>query len=244
MREMDAEWRARFERFGRTYAEEHEVSGWSPEGLTRRFRLFGQVVGALALAPRARTLELGCGAGTYVRYLAGQGHRVIGMDYSLPSLRRAVDADPGQAGHYLAADGYALPFAGGAFDLAVCIGVLQALSEPERLLDEIARVLRPQGLVVVEALNALEVPAVLRRLIEKLRGRPPRVRCHAPSQVVAWLERRGIRPVRRVGVYLPPPRVPRLGRLLDWPGTVRLLEGIPGAALAGSHAFWWIGRKS
>ena len=244
MKTLDAEWRARFERFGRTSAEEHEVSGWSPEGLARRVRLFERTLGQLPIPARATVLDLGCGVGSYVRYLAGQGHQVVGADYSLPSLTRALEADGGPTHRYVAADGYELPFRRRSFDLVVCIGVLQAVSCPERVLDEIARVLRPEAVLLVEALNRLEIPALARGLLERVGIFRPRVRFDSPFQVRRWLERRRIRCLRRVGVYLPPRRLPWLGRIFDPPVVTRLLEGIPGGSLLGAHAFWMVGQRS
>lgn len=244
MTTFEAEWRARFERFGRSYAEEHFVSGWSPAGLARRFSLFEQLIGHLALPVGSRVLELGCGAGTYVRRLAELGHSVVGIDYALPSLGRAVEADPGRKGRYLAADGHELPFTPECFDLVVCIGVLQAVSRPGPLLDEMIRVLRPEGLLVVEALNALEIPALARRLSEIAGGRRSRVRHDSPFEVCRALEQRKIRHLRRVGVYLLPRRFPRLGRILDSRGLIRLIEMVPGGSLVMAHAFWYVGRKS
>jgi SAM-dependent methyltransferase len=244
MRTFDDEWRARFERFGRTYTAEHDISGWSAEGLARRVQLFGQVMGRVELPRQARTLELGCGAGTYVRYLASLGHVVVGVDYALPSLRHARGADPGRKSRYVAGDGYALPFRSDSFDLVVCVGVLQALGRPERLLAETARVLRPRGILLVEGLNGLSLAALGRRLLDMLGGRVSRVRCYSPFRIRHWLKQRAIRPVRRVGVYLPPRSFPKLGRLLDRPGVTRLLEGMPGASLLGAHAFWLLGQKA
>lgn len=244
MRAFDSEWRARFERFGRTHAGEHEVSGWSAEGLSRRFRLLQELFVQLSIPGRAQILELGCGAGTYVRYLAGLGHSVVGVDYSLPSLQRAVSADPGQKGRYMAADGYALPFERGAFDLVICLGVLQAVSRPRELIVEVSRVLRPEGVAVVEALNSLELPAMVRRLGQILVGRPARVRAYSPFRVRRWLEADEIRFHRQIGVYLPPRPFPRLGRLLDRPAVMRALEAIPGGSLIMAHAFWLVGQKS
>lgn len=44
----------------------------------------------MAGAPKgALWLDIGCGAGTYTRMLASEGLRVIGIDYSLPSLVKA-----------------------------------------------------------------------------------------------------------------------------------------------------------
>ena len=243
MRTFDDKWRARFERFGWSYAEEHEVSGWSAEGLARRFALFQRLLGQLPLPGRARILEFGCGAGTYVRYLAGLGHWVVGVDYSMPTLERALAADPGRKGHYVAGDGYGLPFAAGRFDLVTCIGVLQAVSQPERLLDEVARVLPPGGIVVVEALNGLGLPAIGGRLLELVLGRPPRLRSYPHFRVRRWLEQRKIRLTRRLGVYLPPRRLPWMGRVLNRPQAIQVVEGIPGGAQLGAHAFWLVGEK-
>ena len=60
MKTFEAEWRARFERFGRTHREEHCVSGWSVEGLARRLKLFARVLAQVPLPARGRVLELGC----------------------------------------------------------------------------------------------------------------------------------------------------------------------------------------
>lgn len=240
---FDQEWRARFQRFGSSYEAEHAVSGWSVEGLERRLELFRGILGSLHLPAQARVLELGCGAGTYVRYLCQLGHRAIGVDYAVPSLVRAVARDPGHSGKYVAADGYELPFREGSFDLVLCIGVLQALGEPERFLREVARALKPGGLLVVEALNAAALPAVMRRLREIAARRPARLRFYRVGRVEGWLRRSGLAPRRRAGVYLPPRRYPRLGRAMGVPIVVRLLESVPGASRLSAHAFWVVAER-
>ncbi|HET9314511.1 MAG TPA: class I SAM-dependent methyltransferase [Vicinamibacteria bacterium] len=240
---FDQEWRARFQRFGSSYEAEHAVSGWSVEGLERRLELFRGLLGGLSIPARAHVLELGCGAGTYVRYLSRLGHRAIGVDYAVPSLIRAVTRDPGQSGKYLAADGYELPFRHGTFDLVVCIGVLQALGEPERLLREVARALKPGGILVVEALNAVALPAGVRRLREIAARRPARLRFYRVGVVEGWLRRSGLAPRQRAGVYLAPRRYPRIGRAMGAPVVARLLESVPGASRLSAHAFWVVAER-
>jgi SAM-dependent methyltransferase len=240
---FDAEWRARFERFAQAHAEEHHVSGWSADGLRRRARLLEALAHRLPLPPRARVLELGCGAGTHVRLLAGLGHAVIGVDYSLPTLRRAVQADPGGKGRYVAAEGYRLPIRPGCLDAVVCVGVLQAVADPERLVGEIARVLRRGGTAVVEALNATAMPARGIRLAATLARRPTRVRYYAPRAVEGWLRRAGLEARERLPVHLPPRRAPWLGHALAAPSLGRVLARIPGAVPAVAHAFWFVARK-
>jgi SAM-dependent methyltransferase len=232
---FESEWRTRFERFARKHADDASVSGWSPTGLEHRLRSFGNMLGALRLPARARALDLGCGAGTYVRLLAGLGHRPIGLDYSLPSLARAAEADPDGAGRYVSGEAYALPVASAAFDLVVCIGVLQALESPERALDEIVRVVKPGGALVVETLNGRG--AVARA------WHPPRVRTYDPREACRWLEDRGLEVVQVTPLCLPPRAMPGLGRLLGSRPMERALAGSRRLAELAAHTFLFGARK-
>ena len=109
MSRFETEWRARFERYGHLYTDEAQISGWSAEGLRRRVELFQRLIQPPPSGSPATALELGCGAGTYVRWLAGLGYRTVGLDYSLATLGRAIAADSGGKGSYVAGEAYALP---------------------------------------------------------------------------------------------------------------------------------------
>jgi len=241
---FEAVWRARFERYARVHDDEALISGWSDAGLQRRVSLFRGLLPSLGLPDGARVLDLGCGGGTYVRLLGGLGHRVMGLDYSVPSLVRAVAADPGRKGrHYLAGEAYALPFPAASFDLVVSIGVLQALGEPYRALAEMARVARPGAALVVEALNGRSGPALLHRAIDRVMGRPRRVRSYAPAHVRAWLAAAGLEVGAEAGLCLPPRRFPALARLLDARLADPVLNGVPGLTHLTAHSFLFVARK-
>ncbi len=243
IRTFEKEWQERFERFAQSHDSDHLVSGWSDNGLRRRLSLFSELFrGRLPAA--AQILDLGCGAGTYVRFLAGLGHKVVGLDYSLPSLNRALAADPKQVGRYAGGEAYNLPFSNERFDLVVSIGVLQALGRPERALDEMIRVLRPKGFLVVEFLNAFELVALARSVGDRINGRPARLRTYSPFQVHRWFARRGFKLIRRTGVYLPPRRFPWLEGIFDCKTVLHFMESVPGLSLAGAHAFLIVGEKS
>ena len=244
MTKFEEEWRKRFERFAQDYCTDYLVSGWSESGLRRRLVLFEKLLRESELPASAHILDLGCGAGTYVRFLASIGYRVIGLDYSMPSLYRALAADPKRNGSYVGAEAYRLPFCNGCFDLVVSIGVLQALENPELALDEMIRILRPQGLLVIEFLNAFEIVSVLRSLGERLKGALPRLHTYSPFKVRRWLSHRGLRSIQRAGIYLPPRNLPWIERIFDLRGVVRLIEGVPGLSLIGAHAFLLIGKKT
>lgn len=240
---VEQEWRKRFERFARSYEADHLISGWSDSGLRRRLSLFTELLRERGPLNSVFSLDLGCGGGTYVRHLAGLGHRVIGLDYSLPSLYRALAADPKRAGEYVGGEAYHLPFPNDSFDLVVAIGVLQAVGDPVRVLDEMTRVVRPKGILVVEFLNAFEPFAIITSAGDRFRGRLPRVRTYSPFEISRWFAQRGLRVVRRAGVYLPPRRYPRLGRIFDRKGVVGFIEDIPGFSLVTAHAFFIVGEK-
>ena len=75
MTTFEAEWRSRFERFGKKHEADHLVSGWSRRGLTCRLSLFRDLLLDRGVRSPAKALDLGSGPGTYVRFLAGLGHR-------------------------------------------------------------------------------------------------------------------------------------------------------------------------
>ena len=122
-----------------------------------------------------RLLEVGCGAGTDLAYLARRFQHVVGVDLAEAGARLA-----GGALHHwqvkgttLVADGEALPFADGAFDLAYSFGVLHHTDDPAQALREIRRVLRPGGRVVVGLYHrwSLFAAQVLVRYLLKARFR-------------------------------------------------------------------------
>jgi ubiquinone/menaquinone biosynthesis C-methylase UbiE len=241
--EFEAEWRARFERFARRYEDEALISGWSAAGLRRRVQLFTSLLPSLRLPPGSHVLDLGCGAGTYVRLLAERGHRAVGLDYSLPSLGRAREADPHRRACYLAGEAYALPFSRSTFGLVVCIGVLQALADPAHAIAEMTRVLRPDGTLIVEALNARGLIGVLKEATHRLGRQPPRVRGYPPREVAGWLRARGLRVEATPGLCLPPRRWPALGRILETDAVEHAFAFAPGLSRLIAHSFLFVARR-
>lgn len=115
---------------------------WCPEGVDEAdARHLGDVAGK-------RVLEVGCGAGQCGRWLAAQGASVVGFDLSMRQLQHSlrIDADSGVHLQVVCATATDLPFAGSSFDLAFsAFGALPFVLDAERVLREVARVLRPAG---------------------------------------------------------------------------------------------------
>lgn len=102
-----------------------------------------------------RVLEVGCGAGVDLARFARGGAVVTGVDIS-PSaiaLARANVEQQGLQADLRVASGEQLPFPDGSFDLVYAHGVVQYTAEPQKLVDECRRVLRPAGLAIFQVYN-------------------------------------------------------------------------------------------
>jgi len=243
---FEQEWLNRFERFARTYDAEHLISGWSAQGLITRMAVFSSLWPALSLPDDARVLDVGCGAGTYVRWLTYRGCRPVGLDYSLPSVAKARKTDKELSALYVQGSAYSLPFSGSSFDLVVSLGVLQTLSVPELALEEMIRVLRPGSPLVLEFLNAKEIVELWRSVGDRVRGREPRLKTYSVSQIQRLLDRFELKEICRAGVYLMPRRFqqnsPNRHPLVS-PTVARWLDRCPLISSFTAHAFLIAVRK-
>jgi len=100
-------------------------------------------------------LDVGCGAGVDLARFARGGAAVTGVDLaaSAVELARANFAQQGLQGAFGVADGERLPFADNCFDLVYAHGVVQYTPDPQRLVDECRRVLKPGGEAVFQVYN-------------------------------------------------------------------------------------------
>jgi len=101
-------------------------------------------------------LDLGCGNGRHAELLAARTDRVVGLDISggLLATARERARERGFDVELVQADAARLPVATGSVDLAVYVATLHHLPNHEarrRSLDELARVLSPDGTALVSA---------------------------------------------------------------------------------------------
>ena len=115
----------------------------------------GRLVGLLRPAAGERVLDIGCGSGAFCRevapLVAPQGS-VVGVDNSPAAVavaNRLSVLEDRTGLDFVEADGHDLPFADASFDAAVCVSVLGFCRDPERVLAEARRVVRPGGRVLV-----------------------------------------------------------------------------------------------
>jgi 2-polyprenyl-3-methyl-5-hydroxy-6-metoxy-1,4-benzoquinol methylase len=120
-------------------------------------------------------LDLGCGMGGLSTALALEGADVRSVDFNrhychitrLRGMRYGIDLSPVNAA------GEALPFPDAHFDVVMCVDVLEHVRDPEALVAEISRCLKPGGLCQITAIN-------------RFAFRDP----HYHARLVNWLPRR------------------------------------------------------
>ena len=103
----------------------------------------------------AAVLDLGCAGGFMAEEMTTRGARVTGIDPAADAVAaaRARAAQVGQDIRYDVGVGEELPYDGGGFDAVVCVDVLEHVADLDRVLAEVARVLRPGGLFLFDTIN-------------------------------------------------------------------------------------------
>ena len=104
-------------------------------------------------------VDLGCGVGDLFRILRAD-LRLIGLDTSLPTLQYALKVGRTKA---LVINGslYELPISDGMADVVICLEVLEHLRDDARALDEIVRILRPGGRLILSLPGQFYFPEYL-----------------------------------------------------------------------------------
>jgi SAM-dependent methyltransferase len=114
------------------------------------FAALERVLRQTDLKPDAAVLDAGCGTGTNSAWLAKRGFKVTGADFSEFALSEAE----GEGIDYRREDLTALSLEDASFDAVICIGVLMHIPEVEEALQELVRVLRPGGYLIISEANA------------------------------------------------------------------------------------------
>jgi demethylmenaquinone methyltransferase / 2-methoxy-6-polyprenyl-1,4-benzoquinol methylase len=132
--------RRMFERLAPDYDRLNTLLTFGLDGGWRR-----AMVRAAGIGPGDRVLDVGAGTGrslAEVRRAVGPGGLAVGVDFTEAMLRRA-------AGVRVLADAMVLPFPDSVFDAVVSAFALRDVADQRRVLEEMARVVKPGGRVAI-----------------------------------------------------------------------------------------------
>ncbi|MDM9624298.1 class I SAM-dependent methyltransferase [Rhizobium sp. S152] len=112
-------------------------------------RLAPPFVDFAGLSDNERVLDVGCGNGSLTFFLpqAAKVKEIVAIDYSPVFVEDIVRANTDPRISVRQADAMALPFENGSFDRALSLLVLHFVSDPDKAISEMRRVVRPGGVV-------------------------------------------------------------------------------------------------
>ena len=134
-------------------------------------------------------LDVGCGADpSYAREIAAMGKHVHGLDYTSNFLKLA---QPRSGDMRLAqADATQMPYSDSSFDAAICSETAEHIPDDRGVVQEIARVLKPGGLLfftVPNLWNASRIVGMIKARDFTVRLAEHHIREYSPQQVDSLL---------------------------------------------------------
>lgn len=220
-------WKEQFDKSALMYEGDAAINLWHEHNLIVRKETFMRVFGK-AVSCSKKILDVGCGSGIYSTLLANLGHDVTGVDYSEEMIKRAVEKSRGRVIRYEVANVYSLPFQDCSFDVVVSIGLFQHLTQAEKAITEITRVLKKDGVLLLMTLNALSIKHVLDTVILP---RNYYLRTYHPYNIRSLLIKAGLNRTNIYGVFIFPKKLAFLETFFKW------LEKITSLSLFFAHAF-------
>jgi ubiquinone/menaquinone biosynthesis C-methylase UbiE len=184
----------------------------------------------LARQEPGRLLDWGCGWGQMTALLREAGVEAVAYDYrpgvETPTTER-LELFPGLEAH-VSSEPVALPFADGEFDTVLSCGVLEHVQDPDASLDEIRRVLRPEGTFYVANLpNRFSYTERVARLLGLYyHGKLPDDRVYTKRTASELLRRHGFRIASIKRAHMLPLTLGGPARVI-W-ATSSVLERVPG----------------
>lgn len=148
-------------------------------------------------------LDLGCGTGNYTLELYKRGFQVVGVDISRRMLKIAQKKLPNVK--FIKANAYSLPFEDNTFDLVLSVTMLEFIHEPEKVLSEVYRVLKPGGEAVIGTMNGKSMWFIFKRMKSLFVETAYRyARFYTPKELENLMKNAGFKETESRGIiYLP-----------------------------------------
>ena len=158
-----------------------------------------------------KILDIGCGNARDISYMVEQGAQVIGVDISEGMVAEAkMDLEKHGYENITLESGDAtqMSYADGEFDKVLCSEVIEHIPDAEKALDEMWRVLKPGGILILSTPNpnswyGFDRYVVWERVLRK-KWHHPYDHWRSMKELLSLTEQKGFKTLRRAGAcYVP-----------------------------------------
>lgn len=125
--------------------------------------------------PRGRVLDMACGTGKNAMRIAERGCYSVGAEASLEMIGVGRWVMPNSTARLVRTIAEEVPFADASFDRVLCQGSLDHFADPHAFMREAARIIKPDGRVVIALANFESVSCRIGRGVDSVKrrlGRP------------------------------------------------------------------------
>jgi ubiquinone/menaquinone biosynthesis C-methylase UbiE len=182
--------------FAASRIHEEWVSVYRSDPIQNRFndQIMDRLMGYLNPRPDAVFLDAGCGTGEHAVRIAQRGYACIGVDISERVLcsawKKAEESDLRFSLSFVCQSLESLAFPDNTFDVVHCRGVLMHIPEWEAALDNLCRVLKPGGRIVILEANHRSLETALVLLVRRVKRGKSRI-IETPGGLEHWSEENG-----------------------------------------------------
>ena len=176
----------------KTFFDRH-ASAWDKElQYTEKSATLREVVRSFDLKGGERVLDVGTGTGILLpllRQAIGRAGSLAAMDFSFEMLRKAEVRSAAAKGFLINAGVGLIPFKADWFDRVTCFSAFPHFPDKKRALQEMARVLKPGGRVLIAHLHSVEE---MNRFHQEVGGAVARDRLPEPQEMELLMRECGL----------------------------------------------------
>ena len=152
------------ERFYRNYHKNYKNYG-SENSEKSSYEPYANFIEAY-VTPKARILDIGSGSSRLPEYIAKKGYEVFGCDFfPKGNLSEFKLEKVNTSCRVISGSGYSLPFKSESFDAVVTLNVLEHIVFVDKFLEEMNRILKRDGVLMISCPNWSGLNAPIRALI-------------------------------------------------------------------------------
>lgn len=122
-----------------------------------------------------KVLDVACGTGKQAMRIAQRGCYSVGAEASMEMIGVGRYVQPESTARMIRSIAEVLPFADNSFDRVICQGSLDHFADPPAFMREAARIIKPDGRVVIALANFESLSCKLGRTVDRVKrrlGRP------------------------------------------------------------------------